>query len=150
MFGDPLDPSNTTLILMRAASVISSGICSALGEYHYVTFDNEHYDFQSMCEYEFVSSMAGEFKITIQNHPCGYSERACAKHLTIKIKTGESYTKIEILQGMGLKVNGELYETNKYRDDDVEIRPFGSLWIVVYVPSLGLTVIFDFGKYIAI
>ena len=116
-----------------------------MGEYSFSTFDDEMYYFKGICEYNFVEEVGGAFKITVQNHPCGFSDRACTKQIRVKVPSDGSELSVMLLQGMHLKVNQQFYIHNMYSDDLVEIKPIGSMWIAIHIPSLGLTLIYDFG-----
>ena len=120
------------------------GRCSALGEMLYKTFSNELYHYQSYCEYVLVAAKNGTFLVTIQNQPCRISNNACFKNLRIiqKKKDG-SYMKISLLAGMDLKVDGVAHLNNKYKDDYLEVRPIGALWVSIKLPKIKMTIIFD-------
>ena len=113
----------------------------------YRTFSNEFYLYQSTCEYVLVGAKNGKFLVTIQNQPCSTSDRACFKNLRIQLKRSDGSTmKINLLAGIDMTVDGVHQDNYKYADKYLESRPIGALWVVLYFPTIKMTITFDFSK----
>ena len=113
----------------------------------YKTFSNEFYLHQSFCEYVLVADKNSKFIVTIQNQPCRNSGKACYKNMRISIKKNDgSYMKISLLADMDLKVDGMAHLNYKYKDDYLEVRPIGKLWVVIKLLKIKMTFLFDMSK----
>ncbi|KAH3777744.1 hypothetical protein DPMN_179192 [Dreissena polymorpha] len=85
-----------------------SGICSAIGDSSYTTFDGKMFSFTTTCEQSLLA--LGSVLVTQQNLHCGTSG-LCGKKVVVSVGA----MKIELAKGMDLKVGGVVFPDGNYR-----------------------------------
>ena len=121
-------------------------VCSAIGDPHFKTFDGKRYEFQGSCEYilseDYCGSSSGNYRVEIQNIPCGTSGVTCTKAPVVTLKQimisfirGEK-PKIEALPGAG-----DVNLTAGYKIYD-------SQFFTVLTTEIGLTVEWNHGTMV--
>ncbi|XP_072179240.1 uncharacterized protein [Diadema setosum] len=87
------------------------GLCSAVGEGHYTTFDGKKYSFTGDCRYTLASDSNGTFSIEVENVQCGSSGVTCTRAIEL-IFDGD--TTIFLVRGGDVTVNGIPIQLPKY------------------------------------
>uniref|UniRef100_A0A4W5MDI4 MUC5A protein n=1 Tax=Hucho hucho TaxID=62062 RepID=A0A4W5MDI4_9TELE len=71
---------------------LCDGVCAIYGEGHYITFDENRFNFNGNCEYTLIQDYcgntngSGSFRVLTENVPCGTKGTTCSK--TIKLFLG--------------------------------------------------------------
>ncbi|XP_068458313.1 von Willebrand factor [Clinocottus analis] len=101
---------------------LCDGVCRAVGEGHYITFDGLKYSFPGLCQYVLVQDMCngeeGSFRVLVENEACGIAGHNCAKAITvyfqgglIVMQHGEVKMKRPVLQSSQVEIvkSGQFY-----------------------------------------
>ena len=91
---------STALVLF-----LLSGVCSAVGDPHYRTFDGKYYSFMGHCKYLLAEDAIDKsFSVVVDNFPCGPdNSQSCTKTVTVYFNT----TNIHLKRGSSVSANGE-------------------------------------------
>lgn len=119
-----------------------TAICSAVGDPHYKTFDNKAYSFQGSCSYIMTRDNNSQFEIQAANLPCGSSGVTCTKSVTIRIMG----SKIHLVRNSAIRLNNQTITGTSYSVNGLSMYQRG-VYIVVRSDSLGITVLWDGGRY---
>ncbi|XP_054631168.1 von Willebrand factor isoform X2 [Dunckerocampus dactyliophorus] len=98
------------------------GICRAVGEGHYITFDGLKYTFPGLCQYVLVQDMCngeeGSFRVLVENEACGIVGHRCTKSVSvyyhgglIVMQNGEVKMKVPVPQSAQVEIvrSGQFY-----------------------------------------
>ncbi|MEQ2275343.1 hypothetical protein XENORESO_002286, partial [Xenotaenia resolanae] len=101
---------------------LCDGVCRAVGEGYYITFDGLKYSFPGLCQYVLVQDMCnaeeGSFRVLVENEACGIVGHRCAKAVTIfyqggliVMQDGEVKMKRPVLQNSQVEIvrSGQFY-----------------------------------------
>ncbi len=82
-----------------------SGMCSAIGDPHYRSFDGKYYSFMGQCKYILAQdAVDNRFLVVVDNIPCGTdNSQACTKTVTVYFNR----TNVHLKRGSLVSVNGE-------------------------------------------
>ena len=120
------------------------GVCSAIGDPHYVTFDGYHFSYQGSCSYVLVRTISSidYFSVIATNLPCGSSGVTCTKAVDISI--GKDL-KVQLVQGVNPTVNNYTLEDDEdYTFSGGRVYSNGIFFIVTF--DNGLEIVHDGGK----
>uniref|UniRef100_A0A3Q4B0E0 von Willebrand factor n=1 Tax=Mola mola TaxID=94237 RepID=A0A3Q4B0E0_MOLML len=101
---------------------VCDGVCSTVGEAHYISFDGFKYSFPGLCQYVLVQDMCngedGSFRVLVENAACGIVGHRCAKAVKIfyqggliVMQDGEVKMKKPVLQSSQVEIvrSGQFY-----------------------------------------
>ncbi|XP_026081060.1 mucin-2 isoform X2 [Carassius auratus] len=116
-----------------------SGVCEVFGNGQYHTFDSKWYRFDGHCQYTLVkdAGSTGKFAVKTESVPCCDESLTCSRAISV-----------ELLGAVTLMLSDmKVYETHQtgvalLADPLYSIQTVG-LYIIISVPSLGITVIWD-------
>nr|XP_040030155.1 mucin-19-like [Gasterosteus aculeatus aculeatus] len=117
------------------------GQCQVYGNGHYQTFDSKWFRFSGQCLYTLVQDSCdmrrGTFSIRVESVPCCEEVLTCSRNIILDLKGQVTLT----LRDM--QVIRRLHEGWNGQDDSLySIHTLG-LYIVISVPSKGITLIWD-------
>ncbi|CAK1545090.1 unnamed protein product [Leptosia nina] len=116
-----------------------SGICTAWGDSHMLTFDGSEFDFEGVCTYLLAKGVLdGQdgFSVEIQNVPCGTTGATCSKSATLKVGTGSALEEVTLAKNTPLPDGKNLKR--------IKIRTAGA-YTYLDVPSVGVSIQWDRG-----
>ena len=85
-----------------------SGVCSAIGDPHYRTFDGKYYSFMGQCQYILAQDAVNKrFLVIVDNFPCGTDNtQSCTKTVTVIFNTTE-VLEVHLKRGSSVAINGQ-------------------------------------------
>ncbi|XP_067437640.1 mucin-2-like [Thunnus thynnus] len=116
------------------------GKCQVYGNGHYQTFDNKWYRFDGHCQYTLVEDDCGHgngtFSIRVESVPCCDEALTCSRAIVIDLQ-GEVTLTLSDMRVTRLHKGWSLQEIPLYTTHTV------GLYIIISVPSRGITLIWD-------
>ncbi|XP_052411199.1 mucin-19 isoform X24 [Carassius gibelio] len=116
-----------------------SGVCEVFGNGQYHTFDSKWYRFDGHCQYTLVkdAGSTGKFAVKTESVPCCDESLTCSRAISVELLGAVT------LMLSDMKVT-ETHQTGValLADPLYSIQTVG-LYIIISVPSLGITVIWD-------
>ncbi|XP_070690944.1 IgGFc-binding protein [Pempheris klunzingeri] len=130
---------------IRKCQAVSHSTCQAIGDPHYVTFDNRKFNFQGTCVYQLVALCSKDpelvpFEVLVQNDHRGSKVVSYTKLVEIKVYS-VSIVITKTHKGL-IMVNNELVNLPVTLDGG-QISVFKSGWYAVVTTNFGLKVSFN-------
>ncbi|KAM8910582.1 mucin-6-like [Spinachia spinachia] len=124
------------------------GQCQVYGDGHYQTFDSKWYRFSGQCLYTLVQDACGNkngtFSVRVESVPCSQKELICSRNIILQLQGQVTLTLSD------MQVTSHLHKGWTWQDDSLySIHTLG-LYIVISVPSKGITLIWDKHTWITI
>ncbi|XP_060759510.1 mucin-19-like [Neoarius graeffei] len=113
------------------------GVCEVFGNGQYKTFDSKWYRFDGHCQYTLVEDIYGQFSIKAESVPCCDEILTCSRSVSVKLKDEVTL----ILRDMNVTQN--LLDGWRLRAQSLYSIHTVGLYIIISVPELGLSVIWD-------
>ncbi|XP_058273200.1 mucin-2-like [Hemibagrus wyckioides] len=113
------------------------GVCEVFGNGQYKTFDSKWYRFDGHCQYTLVEDIYGLFSINAESVPCCDEALTCSRSISVKLKDEVTL----ILSDMN--VTQKLLNGWRFRAQSLYSVHTVGLYIIISVPELGLSVIWD-------
>ncbi|KAI5617791.1 mucin-19-like [Silurus asotus] len=113
------------------------GVCEVFGNGQYKTFDSKWYRFDGHCQYTLVEEINGLFSIKTESVPCCDEVLTCSRAISVKLKDEV----VLIMRDMNVTEN--LLDGGRFRAQSLYSIHTVGLYIIISVPKLGLTVIWD-------
>ncbi|MCJ8743254.1 hypothetical protein PDJAM_G00091670 [Pangasius djambal] len=113
------------------------GVCEVFGNGQYKTFDSKWYRFDGHCQYTLVEDISGLFSIKAESVPCCDEVLTCSRSISVKLKDEVTL----ILRDMN--VTQKLLDGWRFRAQPLYSVHTVGLYIIISVPELGLSVIWD-------
>ncbi|KAI5094147.1 mucin-19-like, partial [Silurus meridionalis] len=113
------------------------GVCEVFGNGQYKTFDSKWYRFDGHCQYTLVEEIYGLFSIKTESVPCCDEVLTCSRAISVKLKDEV----VLIMRDMNVTQN--LLDGWRFRAQSLYSIHTVGLYIIISVPELGLTVIWD-------
>ncbi|KAM9705213.1 mucin-6-like, partial [Menidia menidia] len=113
------------------------GKCQVYGNGHYQTFDSKWYRFDGQCQYTLVEDLGGNFSVRVESVPC------CDEHLTCSRSIVLDLEELVSLRLSDMKVTRRLLGGWSVGLDSLYSSHTVGLYIIISVPSKGLTLIWD-------
>ncbi|XP_015252842.1 PREDICTED: mucin-19-like [Cyprinodon variegatus] len=118
-----------------------SGKCQVYGNGHYQTFDSKWFRFDGHCQYTLVEDYCGNrngsFSVRVESVPCCDEALTCSRTIILDLEDKVTLTLSDMKVTRHLKSGWTLEQEPLYKTHTV------GLYIVVSVPSKGLTLIWD-------
>ncbi|XP_014864982.1 PREDICTED: mucin-19 [Poecilia mexicana] len=118
-----------------------SGKCQVYGNGHYQTFDSKWYRFDGHCQYRLVEdycgNINGSFSVRVESVPCCDEALTCSRTIVLDVENKVSLTLSDMKVTRQLQSGWTLEQEPLYTIHTV------GLYIIVSVPSKGLTLIWD-------
>uniref|UniRef100_UPI0037E9BC73 mucin-6-like n=1 Tax=Semicossyphus pulcher TaxID=241346 RepID=UPI0037E9BC73 len=116
------------------------GRCQVYGNGHYQTFDSKWYRFDGHCQYSLVEDDCGNrnstFSVRVESVPCCEEALTCSRSIVFELQGKVTLTlsdmRVTRRYHEGWTQEGSLYSTHTV-----------GLYIIISVPSKGITVIWD-------
>uniref|UniRef100_A0A3Q1C7X3 VWFD domain-containing protein n=1 Tax=Amphiprion ocellaris TaxID=80972 RepID=A0A3Q1C7X3_AMPOC len=117
------------------------GTCQVYGNGHYQTFDSKWYRFDGHCQYTLVEDYCadgnGSFSLRVESVPCCDEALTCSRSIILDLQGEVTLTLSDMMVTKRLKKAWTLQEDPLYTTHTV------GLYIIISVPSRGLTLIWD-------
>ncbi|XP_053505982.1 mucin-19 [Ictalurus furcatus] len=113
------------------------GVCEVFGNGQYKTFDSKWYRFDGHCQYTLVEDIYGQFSIKAESVPCCDELLTCSRSISVTLKDEVTL----ILRDMN--VTEKLLDGWHFRAKSLYSIHTVGLYIIISVPELGLSVIWD-------
>uniref|UniRef100_A0A3Q1GW89 VWFD domain-containing protein n=1 Tax=Acanthochromis polyacanthus TaxID=80966 RepID=A0A3Q1GW89_9TELE len=117
------------------------GTCQVYGNGHYQTFDSKWYRFDGHCQYTLVEDYCadgnGSFSLRVESVPCCDEALTCSRSIVLDLQGEVTLTLSDMRVTRRLGKGWTLQEDPLYTTHTV------GLYIIISVPSRGLTLIWD-------
>uniref|UniRef100_A0A8C3B0N0 Uncharacterized protein n=1 Tax=Cyclopterus lumpus TaxID=8103 RepID=A0A8C3B0N0_CYCLU len=117
------------------------GQCQVYGNGHYQTFDSKWYRFAGQCQYTLVEDDCGNrngtFSVRVESVPCCDEALTCSRSIILDLQGKVTLTLSD------MKVTRRLHEDWTLQEDSLYSTHTLGLYIVIAVPSRGITLIWD-------
>ncbi|XP_065325581.1 mucin-19-like [Pelmatolapia mariae] len=117
------------------------GTCQVYGNGHYQTFDSKWYRFSGHCQYTLVEDYCGNtngtFSVRAESVPCCDEALTCSRSIVLDLQGKVILTLSDMKVTKQLQQESTMQENSLYSIDTV------GLYIIVSVPSSGITLIWD-------
>uniref|UniRef100_A0A3Q0T4W6 VWFD domain-containing protein n=1 Tax=Amphilophus citrinellus TaxID=61819 RepID=A0A3Q0T4W6_AMPCI len=117
------------------------GTCQVYGNGHYQTFDSKWYRFSGHCQYTLVEDYCGKtkgtFSVRVESVPCCEEALTCSRSIVLDLQGKVTLTLSDMKVTKHLQQGWALQENSLYTIYTV------GLYIIVSVPSSGITLIWD-------
>ncbi|XP_037551804.1 mucin-19 [Nematolebias whitei] len=118
-----------------------TGKCQVYGNGHYQTFDSKWYRFDGHCQYTLVEDYCkngdGTFSIRVESVPCCEEALTCSRTIILDLQDKVTLTLSD------MKVTRHLHDGWTVEQDTLYTTHTVGLYIIISVPSKGLTLIWD-------
>ncbi|XP_034434995.1 mucin-2-like [Hippoglossus hippoglossus] len=118
-----------------------SGKCQVYGNGHYQTFDSKWYRFNGHCQYtlveDYCGNQNGSFSVRVESVPCCDEALTCSRSIVLDLQGTVTLTLSDMRVTRRLQKGWTLQEDSFYTTHTV------GLYIVISVPSRGITLIWD-------
>ncbi|XP_062238866.1 mucin-2-like isoform X2 [Platichthys flesus] len=118
-----------------------TGKCQVYGNGHYQTFDSKWYRFNGHCQYTLVEDYCGNengsFSVRVESVPCCDEALTCSRSIVLDLQGTVTLTLSDMRVTRRLQKGWTLQEESFYTTHTV------GLYIVISVPSRGITLIWD-------
>ncbi|XP_074416232.1 LOW QUALITY PROTEIN: mucin-2 [Sinocyclocheilus rhinocerous] len=121
-----------------------SGVCEVFGNGQYHTFDSKWYRFDGHCQYTLVkvsgcnaAGSTGQFAVKTESVPCCDESLTCSRAISVELLGAVTLMLSDMKVTETLQAGGALLAEPLY-----SIQTVG-LYIIISVPGLGITVIWD-------
>lgn len=122
-----------------------TGLCYAVGDPHYKTFDGVFFSFQGQCSYVMTKDSADNFEIVASNHRCGSSAVSCTKSVSMKILG----SKIYLVRDSNIHLNNVTITDASYNVNGLSMYRKG-VFTIVNSAQLGLSLMWDEGRTLCV
>uniref|UniRef100_A0A3Q0T6V3 VWFD domain-containing protein n=1 Tax=Amphilophus citrinellus TaxID=61819 RepID=A0A3Q0T6V3_AMPCI len=117
------------------------GMCQVYGNGQYLTFDSKWYRFSGHCQYTLVEddcgNRNGSFSVRVESVPCCEEALTCSRSIILNLQGKVTLTLNDMKVTSNMEQGWALQENLLYSVDTV------GLYIIVSVPSSGITLIWD-------
>ncbi|XP_031721465.1 mucin-19 [Anarrhichthys ocellatus] len=117
------------------------GQCQVYGNGHYQTFDSKRYRFAGQCQYTLVEDACGNrngtFSVRVESVPCCDEALTCSRSIILDLQGEVTLTLSD------MKVTRRLHEGWTPQEDSLYSTHTLGLYVVISVPSRGITLIWD-------
>uniref|UniRef100_A0A8D0CVG8 Mucin 6, oligomeric mucus/gel-forming n=1 Tax=Sander lucioperca TaxID=283035 RepID=A0A8D0CVG8_SANLU len=117
------------------------GKCQVYGNGHYQTFDSKWYRFDGQCQYTLVEddcgTRNGTFSVRVEGVPCCDEALTCSRSIVIDLQGEVTLTLSD------MKVTRRHHEGWTLQDHSLYSTHTVGLYIIISVPSRGITLIWD-------
>uniref|UniRef100_G3Q5M1 VWFD domain-containing protein n=1 Tax=Gasterosteus aculeatus aculeatus TaxID=481459 RepID=G3Q5M1_GASAC len=124
------------------------GQCQVYGDGHYQTFDSKWYRFSGQCLYTLVQDSCGNkkgtFSVRVESVPCNQNTLTCSRNIILKLQGKVTLTLSD------MQVTRRLHKGWTGHDDSLYSIQTSGLYIVISVPSKGITLIWDKHTWITV
>ncbi|XP_010792605.1 mucin-19 [Notothenia coriiceps] len=118
-----------------------SGKCQVYGNGHYQTFDSNWYRFDGQCQYTLVEDGCGDenstFSVRVESVPCCDEALTCSRSIVLDLQDKVTLTLSD------MKVTRRYHEGWTLQADSLYSTHTVGLYIIISVPSRGITLIWD-------
>ncbi|KAA0715188.1 von Willebrand factor [Triplophysa tibetana] len=112
---------------------VCDGVCRAIGETHYISFDGLKFSFPGPCKYvlaqDYCNGLEGTFRVLVENSACGIAGYRCSKSFTVFYMGG-----LIIMENREVRMKRPVL-----KETEVEIVRSGQYYIVMLGKHISLT-----------
>ncbi|XP_069556033.1 mucin-6 [Brachyistius frenatus] len=117
------------------------GTCQVYGNGHYQTFDSKWYRFDGHCQYTLVEDYCGNgngtFSVRVESVPCCDEALTCSRSIVVDLQSKVTLTLSDMKVTKRVQEDWSLQEGSLYTTHTV------GLYVIISVPSSGITLIWD-------